>query len=226
MSFILNSCKKDDEVPIQIAPCGIDFNTTAHYMAIGDEFSSGLFITPTEAWPQHIVDFIEDQGIGVSEFVILGDIGATTEEISDLFENSMDSECKNLVTIMAGASDQLSGVSASEFQLAFEELLAQAIGITDDADKVICVTIPDYSIAPGLPPSAGTPDEVKLEIEAFNQIISQKAESLGARIADIYPISESAYQILYVPEDSLHADADQHSIWANVISAQVLQSLD
>lgn len=224
--MIISSCKKDEDETLVINPCGIDFESTVHYAAIGDEFSSGLYIAPEEAWSSRISEFIVDQGFTLSVFTQIGDNGDTAAELSSTLNTSSDANCKNLITLMAGANDQMTGRTAAQFQEDFSALLARAISITGSADRVICVTIPDYSVTPGLPASAGSAEEAKADIIAFNEIIMAETELQGARLADIYPISESAYQFLYVPEDSLHADGDQHGLWANVISAEVLQSLN
>lgn len=46
---LLTGCKDDDEDEFLIDPCGIDFNTTVHYLAVGDGFSSGQYLSPADA---------------------------------------------------------------------------------------------------------------------------------------------------------------------------------
>ncbi|NNC82443.1 MAG: hypothetical protein HKN79_02620 [Flavobacteriales bacterium] len=224
--LLLFACKKESAETLIIDPCGIDYATTVHYGAVGDEFSSGLYIHSDSAWTDQIAEYIESQGHVVSAYEQIGEYGDLTSALSMHMELEAEAKCKNLITLMCGAHDHWSGRTSAEFQTDFAALLIKAISRTDDPSKVICVTLPDYSSTPGLPTSAGSPEEAQAMIEAYNQVIISEAQSRGARIADIYPISQSAYQFLYVPEDSLHASADQHAIWANVIAEQVAEALD
>ena len=206
----LLSCKKDEEESLVIDPCEIDYSTTVHYGAIGDEFSSGLFISADSSWSQLLSNYIVDQGYTLSVFAQFGSEGSTTADLFQLMDNDTDAACKNLITIMCGTHDQLNGVSSADFQADFAELLQKAISRTGNAGRVVCLTIPDYSITPGLPASAGTPQEANVDIQAFNAIISAEVDAQGARLAYIYPISQNAYQFLYLPEDEFHAEVHCH----------------
>jgi len=221
-----SSCKKDDPGIIIIDPCGIDFETTVHLTIFGDDFSQAVHIEEDEAWPTLVDQFIEDQGYILSESTPISEYGIKTSELDALLNGNPNVECKNLVALMIGVNDQLEGRTTSQFESDYSNLLNTAISIAGSAQRVVSVTLPDYSITPGLPSSAGTPEEALADIEAYNTVIRTISEERGTRLADIFPISQSAYQILYVPEDSFHADADHHRLWANVISAEILQSLD
>ena len=226
LAIALVSCKKDEEETLVIDPCGIDFSTTIHYGAVGDEFSSGLFISADSSWSKSMEQYIIDQGFTLSAFAQIGGEGNTAADLLEAMDNDPNAACKNLITLMCGTHDQLNGRSESQFQQDYTELLAKVISRAGSGERVVCVTIPDYSITPGLPASAGTPEEANADIQAYNAIITSAADAQGARLADIYPISQSAYQILYVPEDEFHPDEDHHLLWANVIAAQVYQALN
>lgn len=223
--FSLTGCKKDS-ASVLINPCGIDFETTVHYVAIGDEFSSGVHIAPSTAWPYQLVDLMHDQGHIVSEFSFIGAEDLSSSELESSLNSSNNTDCKNLVTLMAGVHDQLEQKSLAEFRADYTSLLQKAITVAGTSDRLICLAIPDYSISPGLPASAGTPESAGQMILDYNEIIAEECETAGVHFADIYPISHSAYQILYVEQDEFHPDEDHHSLWANLVFGVAQSILD
>lgn len=214
------ACKKDDPEPIIINPCGVDFSTTLHYLAIGDGFSSGRYLQEGEAWTERMEALLESRGEVLSEFESLGSVTATTADLLEELDNA-DPACFNLATIMVGAHDHFTSRPLAEFRADYRSLIQQMVSLTGQANRVTCVSLPDYSVTPGLPFTTGSPSTAQNQIEAMNAIILDEAEQLGANYADIYPISQSLYSNLdaYVPNDSLHADADQHTVWAELIFA-------
>jgi lysophospholipase L1-like esterase len=222
--LLVTACKKDNDNNLNINPCGIDFNTTLHYVAIGDGFCSGLYLDATEAWPSIVVTRLEDQGFQVTDFSVFGAVDATSQDLNAQV-NTNNPTCKNVATIMVGAQDQFEGRSLDEFRADYRSLINKAVALTGSVDRVTCVTLPNYSSAPGLPSSAGTTEMAEAKLMAMNAIISEETDMAGVNLANIFPISGSLYANAnaYTPEDELHADADQQLAWAEII-AFVIQS--
>ena len=108
-------CKKDDDESLVINPCGLDFNTSINYAAIGDEFSAGLFLSEGEAWPNKVVAHIEGLGYVLNEVVMVGADGSETNDVLSAWNASGVKNCTNLATIMTGTHDLLTGASAVQF---------------------------------------------------------------------------------------------------------------
>lgn len=217
--LLIAACKKDDKKELIINPCGIDFNTTLHFVAIGDGFSSGIYLEPTEAWPSIVVGRLEDQGYQVTDFSVFGAVDASSQDLNAGL-NSNNPTCKNVATIMVGAQDHFEGRSLEEFRADYRSLITKAVTLTGNTHRVTCVTLPNYSSAPGLPASAGTEAQAETTLMAMNSIIAEETGLAGVNLADIFPISGALYENAgaYTPEDELHADADQQLAWAEIIA--------
>lgn len=217
-------CKKDDDESLVINPCGLDFNTSINYAAIGDEFSAGLFLSEGEAWPNDVVAHIEGLGYVLNEFVMVGADGSETNDVLSTWNAAGVKNCTNLATIMTGTHDLLTGASAEQFKTDYLALVSSVALSVTDLNHITCVTLPDYSSAPGLPSSAGTTAQVLQRITAYNAVIQEVADELGVQVADIFPPSQVSYNVT-LAEDDFHPNADQHSLWANSISFTVENGL-
>jgi hypothetical protein len=179
----LAGCKKDDDESLIINPCGLDFNTSISYAAIDDEFSADLFLTEGESWHNNAVTHIEGLGYVLNEFVMVGANGDKTNDVLSAWNAAGVKNCKNLATIMEGSHDLLAGTSAAQFKTDYHALVSSvALSITD-LSLITCVTLPDYSSAPGLPSATGTTEQVLQRISAYNTVIQEVADELGVQIA-------------------------------------------
>jgi hypothetical protein len=216
----LSACKKDKAEPLIINPCGIDFGTTLHYVAIGDGFGSGQYLDQSDAWPSKLVDRLDTLGYEVTDFSFFGGVEMTSAEMLTSL-NAAGINCKNVATILVGAEDHFTGRTLEEFRADYRALIARVKTLVSDPDRVTCVSLPDYSSTPGRPPGLGTEAEVEAHIMAMNEIILDEAVMAGVNFANIFPISQSAYEGLnaYVPQDQLHATAFHNELWAEIIVA-------
>ena len=214
------ACKKDQPSPLIINPCGIDFGTSLHYIAIGDGFSNGQFLNSADAWPSKVVVRLDTLNYEVSDFVFFGGNDMTTAELYASL-NASGLDCKNVATIMVGAQDHFEGRTLEEFRADYRQLISRVITLVGSAHRVTCVSLPDYSSTPGLPASAGTEAVAEARIMDMNEIILDESVMAGANYANIFPISQSAYEGLdaYVPQDELHANAFHNELWAEIIVA-------
>lgn len=222
--FSISSCEKDKET-FEVNPCGVAFETTIKYLAIGDEFNTGLFLQNGEAWPNEVKEYLIDNGYPDIELSIIGEEGLTTTELSLFLNGNSDTDCKNLSTIMIGVHDLLQGHSTADFISDYSSLVESVIAFTNSTQRVTCVGIPDFSQAPGLPASAGTPQEVKAKIQSYNAAIAELSIEKGVGFANIFPISEVSYEFM-LAEDDFHPSAPQHLLWANVVAGEVENGLD
>ena len=222
--FLLSGCKKDEET-FTINPCGVDFNTTVKYMAVGDEFCTGFSLQANEAWPNKVRAYLIDNGYPEAQLAIIGQNGLDSPGLNAFITGNANTDCQNLSTVMVGVHDLLAGRTPSEFKTDFSALISKVIDLTGSTAHVTCVTLPDFSQAPGLPVSAGTPAEAKVKIEAYNVAIAEVSTELGVGFADVYPISEPSYSDM-LTADEFHANGDQHFLWANVISGIVEDGLE
>ncbi len=218
------SCKKDSET-LQINQCGVAFEASLKYVAIGDEFNTGLFLQDDDVWPTDVQEYLSENGYAETEITIIGEENLTTEDLSSFIQGNPDTDCKNLSTVMVGVHDLLAGLSTADFKSDYSALVDDVIGYTGSALRVTCIGLPDFSQVPGLPSSAGTAQEVKSKILSYNGAIAEVSAEKGVGFADIFPISEPSYPLM-LTDDDFHPNADQHQLWATVVSGVVEEGLD
>jgi lysophospholipase L1-like esterase len=224
LTILASSCKKEDET-FSVNQCGIDFNTSIKYLALGDEFNTGFLLQANEAWPNEVREYLTENGYPETELTIIGEEGLTSSDLKVYFGSNSNTQCKNLTTVMVGVHDLLEGHSVAQFTSDYSELIDDVLAHIGSAQRMTCVCLPDFSQAPGMPSSAGTPEEAKAQIQAYNTAISEICTEKGVGFADIFPISQAAYSMT-LAEDDFHANAAQHLLWANVISGIVEEGLE
>ncbi len=222
--FLVSSCKKEKET-FTLNPCGVDFDATLKYLAVGDEFNTGLSLQANEAWPNEVREYLTENGYPEAELTIIGEEGLTSSGLEVFLGNNSNTACTNLSTLMVGVHDLIEGRSTAEFKADYSTLIDEALAFTGSPQRVTCVCLPDFSQAPGMPSSAGTPEEAKAKIQAYNTAIAEVCTEKGVGFANIFPISEASY-FMTLTDDDFHANASQHLLWANVISGAIEDGLD
>lgn len=189
-------------------------------MAIGDGFSLGQFVPEDEAWPSRMDSLLASRGHVMNSFQHICESDHTAADLLQAV-NQTNPDCYNTVTILVGANDHFQGKSNDDFRINYRDLLEEMIALTGNTSRVTCVSLPDYSSAPGLPNSAGNPIQAEQRIQELNAIILEESLAAGAEFANIFPLNESAYENLdaYVAEDELHPDVTQHELWAEIVFA-------
>ena len=117
------------------------------------------------------------------------------------------------------------GRDAGEYRREFAALLQRAIGFAGaDARKVVVVSIPDW----GVTPFAKDRDRRKIaaEIDRFNAINREETIRIGARYADVTPISRGAESDpSLTAADGLHPSGSMYRRWVLAIKPEALAAL-
>jgi lysophospholipase L1-like esterase len=233
MSFIWISCdKKNEDSPIQNMPVNDTTETPTEnkgkirFLALGDSYTIGQSVEIDERWPVQLVKALKPDGYDTVELEIIARTGWTTSELAGGIEDEDPQGPYDLVGLLIGVNNQYRGQNPETYRIEFNELLQQAIGFAGNSkDRVIVVSIPDYSVTP----FAARLDTAKIadEIDLFNAI--NKTETLEAEVeyVNVTPISRAAkYNPDLIASDGLHPSGLMYTQWVELIHPVALEILE
>ena len=207
--FLLASCGGEDGA---VTTSEVE---SLRFLALGDSYTIGESVDPSERWPEVLADRLEEEGLPPVEVKIIARTGWTTNEL-DAGITAADPEGPyDLVTLQIGVNDQFRGFDIEVFRAEFVALLDRAIGFADgDEESVIVVSIPDWGVTPFA--SSYDSEQIAAEIDDFNAVAREEAERAGAHWVDVTGISRSGGDEL-VADDGLHPSAEQYRLWVEEI---------
>ncbi len=215
--LLLFSC-----VPDQKTHTDDDDTLSISYLALGDSYTIGESVQEEERFPYLLIhsDFVKPHTI--KDYKVIAKTGWTTRNLLD----AMDKEDLKInqfdfITLLIGVNNQYQGKPFLEYEEELRELFERAIYLLNgNADKLIVVSIPDYSVTP----FASSRDTVRIasEIKKYNDFKKELAESFGARFVYITDLTQNAKNDLsLLAGDQLHYSAKSHGQWVSRIVPEV-----
>lgn len=195
------------------------------YLALGDSYTIGEGVAPSERWPVRVARALREAGVPVDDPEIVAATGWTTGELAAALDAADLRGSYALVTLLIGVNDQYRGRSTADYLTGFHDLLARAVALAGgSAARVIVVSIPDWGVAP----FAEGRDRAAIAqaIDEFNVTARDAAERAGAWWVDITAESRvpgnaaSAYAA-----DGLHPSGDAYRVWAALVSPVARRAL-
>ena len=188
--------------------------STERFIFLGDSYTIGEGVDPKQNFPNQLVKKINNHYHGSIEPTIIAKTGWTTSELLDQINKTTFQAPYLLGTLLIGVNNQYRGLDISTYEKEFIILLNKAISLTNQANAVIVISIPDW----GRTPFAKDRDQKKIssEIDQFNAVNKQKTLELGAHYLEITNgncIRSNASNFL--ANDGLHPSAEEYKIWSD-----------
>lgn len=227
-NIILCQCSKSsDEMMMDTDdPMPGDSITPYRYLALGDSYTIGTNEALALNFPNQLIDSLASRHYESQNSRIIATNGWTTSNLlTGINAADIDDKTYDFVTLLIGVNNQYQNIPITVFETQFDQLLDKAIMLVDgDQDKVIVLSIPDYSVTPFVAPSAKA--GVAAAIAEYNSLKKQITESKNVKFVDITPISRLAAddESLLAP-DLLHPSAKMYSLWVHKILDEVLAIL-
>jgi lysophospholipase L1-like esterase len=197
------------------------------YLALGDSYTIGQSVSPIARWPAQLVDSLAQRGIGTEVLRVIATTGWRTDNLINAIRNqNLEDENYNLVSILIGVNNQYQNRPFSQYINEFPALIDSAIRYAGgDKDKVFIVSIPDYAYTP-FGQQSSNPEEISMELDAYNAFSKHIADSMEITYFDITPISRLGLQIpSYVANDGLHPSGVQYTAWVQLMLELIDQRL-
>jgi lysophospholipase L1-like esterase len=159
----------------------------------------------------------------MDEAKIVARTGWTTDELDRAIDAAVPEGTYDLVTLLIGVNNQYRGREAESYRPEFTKLLERAIRFAGNRPaRVIVVSIPDW----GVTPFGRDRKNVGPEIDSFNAVNHAEALRLGARYADITPVSrEAQHDPTLTANDGLHPSGKMYARWVDLILPHALAAL-
>ena len=196
-------------------------------LALGDSYTIGESVPPTERWPVQFKDSLAVRGIVTQTLRVIATTGWTTDDLlSAVSGQDLDDQNYNLVTLLIGVNNQYQGHAFSKYKTGFLALVDSAIRYAGGAkNQVIIVSIPDYAYTP-FGQNNSNPTQVSSEIDMYNLYNKQVADSLKIKYFNITPISRQGLSnTALVAGDGLHPSGLQYSQWVKLMMQEIDQMI-
>jgi len=197
------------------------------YVAVGDSYSKGEGAKAEEAWPAVLVASLRAAGVDVDLVANPSVTGYTArhaierelpqiEKLGDRFD---------LASLQIGVNDWVRSRSEDDFRKDLVHLIEWLQARLPSKDRLIVVTIPDFSVTPQGPRYSGGRD-IAAGLARFNEIVVEEASRHGARVVDVFELSrEATADRSLVAEDGLHPSARGYAAWEKAIRPVALEAL-
>jgi lysophospholipase L1-like esterase len=186
-------------------------------LTLGDSYTIGTSVEPSESWPYQLVERVNAEGIPAEAPQVVAQNGWTTRDLAAGIEEIDPQGPYDLVTLLIGVNNQFRGYDIDEYQTEFRQLLEQAIHFAGgDNRRVLVLSIPDW----GVTSFATGRDAVQIaaEIDAFNAVNLEETTALGAQYLDVTAISrQAATDRSLLAADGLHPSAKMYAQWVEAI---------
>ena len=186
------------------------------YVAIGDSYTIGEGVKENERWPNVLVDHLNKEGIKIKLAANPSVTGWTTQQAINLELPVLRRERPDFVTVLLGVNDGVQGANPEIFREKLLALLDEIQRNLPDKNKIVVITIPDFSVTPrGKSYDIGY--DISKSIDAFNSVIKEEAQKRNLKVADINPVSKGMSDPSLVNKDGLHPSAKEYEKWEEVI---------
>lgn len=196
------------------------------YLALGDSYSIGEQVLPTENFPNQTVTLL-NKANGSSHFAapeIIAKTGWTTDELDAAIDAHLLKQY-DIVTLLIGVNNQYRGRTVKNFKIEFEHLLQRAIQFANNKpDRVFVLSIPDW----GITPFAEGRDRKKIadEIDLYNHICEKSSTAFKTHFINITTSQRADGQKKeFVAPDGLHPSGKEYSKWAVKLTDAILKEI-
>lgn len=185
------------------------------YLALGDSYTIGEGILPTERWPVMLAELLQ-----WNPPQIIATTGWTTSELLDGIRQSALANVYDWISLLIGVNNQYRGQDLDDYQKDLDHLAQVMLPLVDhQPHRVFLLSIPDYSVTPFA--KEKNPEKISQELMQFNQANQAFAAQHGFQYCNITEESLLAKKRLeYLAEDQLHPSVLMYKAWVD----KVLQS--
>jgi lysophospholipase L1-like esterase len=196
------------------------------YIALGDSYTKGEDIPSEGSFPRQLEKRLISAGYTREKDVrVIAQTGWTCDNLyKSVQAAAIENNAYRLVTLLAGVNDQYQRIPIQFYPERFGLLVDEAIRISGNKDRVVILSIPDYSVTPFA--KGSNTEKIASELKQYNDINRGIAENRGIKYVDITGISLKAKDDLsYLADDKLHPSAKMYEEWVTAMWDTVREAL-
>lgn len=198
----------------------IEIKSPVRILALGDSYTIGEAVSPTERWPALLASSLRAEGLEVEDPRIIATTGWRTDQLKQAVEEArLPMPHFNLVFLLIGVNNQYQGKSAQAYETEFKELLKRAITLANGKARVMVLSIPDYGFTPFGKEKRET---ISREIDQYNAANRRSAADEGVAYLDITGLTRRGLQHPeLVAADGLHPSGAMYGEWVALIMSRL-----
>jgi lysophospholipase L1-like esterase len=196
------------------------------YIALGDSYTKGEDIPSEGSFPRQLEKRLISAGYTREKDVrVIAQTGWTCDNLyKSVQAAAIENNAYRLVTLLAGVNDQYQRIPIQFYPERFGLLVDEAIRISGNKDRVVILSIPDYSVTPFA--KGSNTEKIASELKQYNDINRGIAENRGIKYVDITGISLKAKDDLsYLADDKVHPSAKMYEEWVTAMWDTVREAL-
>jgi lysophospholipase L1-like esterase len=199
----------------------------SRFLALGDSYTIGEGVAPSERWPEQLVTLLRTHGIALAEPEIIARTGWTTDELSTAMDAHVFHPPYALVTLLIGVNNQYRGRDLENYRSEFRALLERAIELAGKRpQRVVVVSIPDWGVTRFGRGSGRDPAKIASELDAYNAANAEIAKMLHVAYVDVTTASrDGGERADMLVADGLHPSATMYRRWAEAVGPAAQQAL-
>jgi lysophospholipase L1-like esterase len=190
--------------------------SSSKFLALGDSYTIGESVPPSESWPVQLVDSLRKRGKNMAAPVILAVTGWRTDDLKNAINAAKLKAEFGMVALLIGVNNQFQGKDLKQYGVEFEELLKTAILFAGGKkENVFVVSIPDYGFTPF---GQARKNAISPAIDSFNDVNQIITQSHGVQYINITDISrQGLVDPSLVAADDLHPSGKMYTLWVEKI---------
>jgi len=187
------------------------------YVAVGDSYTIGEGVPRDRCWPVLLTQHLAAAGLNIRLIENLSATGRTTQDAIDLALPAYEAAKPTFATLLIGVNDWVQGVDAETFRHRFEFLLDRMCAALPQRNRLMVVTIPDFSVTPaGAQYARGR--AVAAGISQFNAIVTTESTGRDLKVVDVFPTTrQMANNPGLIAPDGLHPSEKEYVLWEKLI---------
>jgi len=182
------------------------------YVALGDSYTIGTSVAPSERFPDQLVRAVEQAGLALDLVANLAVNGYTSADLIRLELPVLAALKPDFVTLLIGVNDVVQRVPPAVYEANVVTIL-DALRARLPADRIVTLAIPDYTVTPA-GAEFGDPLAQHDGVMAANATMAGLATELGVTYVDTFDLSlRAANDRSLVARDRLHPSGAQYALW-------------
>lgn len=221
---VLASC--NDEVLNEMQePFPEEIYDPIKYLALGDSYTIGESVAPSERYPVQLVNRLINDGVEAVNPQMIARTGWRTDDLISAIESSSITDTFDIVSLLIGVNNQYQGSPIDQYKVEFAHLLEKAIRYAGgDKNRVFVLSIPDYGFTPF---GSYNQERISFEIDVYNAINKSITEAAGISWFNVTPISRMGLDSPeLIASDGLHPSGEMYRQWVDLIYEEVKSKVE
>jgi acyl-CoA thioesterase I len=187
------------------------------YLPIGDSYTICDGAALDQCWTLGLIQQLRKKGIEAELITNPARTGFTTKDVIERQLPLFEMKHPDMATLGIGVNDWVQKVDTGKFRKNLVEIIERMQLALSDPQRLLILTIPDFSVKPeGAKYAKGR--DISAGLSEFNTIIFEEAAKRKLKTVDLFSLSqELKYDKQTIADDGVHPSAKEYEIWLRLI---------